>query len=118
MTPDDFRRAFPAFTDLSDAIINPQITAMAGIFQNPGLFGVNVALAQGNVVAHLIVTNETDDGMDPGTNDNVNEDRASLKRLRDAYLLRIQSVDPFMKTKFGQMFRYFSRRYGAGGRAA
>lgn len=118
ITAADLRAAFPNFVDLTDAVINPAITAAGPFFNDPGRYAEFLVDAQLNCVAHFVLIRNPTRGTDRGANDITMEDRPTLKFSRDAKLLQRQASDPFQMTDYGRMYAYYRDRAGLGGAAA
>lgn len=116
MTPADFRLAFPAFKDVTDAVITPQITASAPYF-DIARWGAFLNEGVGNWVAHRIVEGGLDvvDGMSGTSNDITSKDDKAIKVSMSEKLLERQADDPYMTTSYGRRYRYLSRIAGMGG---
>lgn len=123
MTPASFKAAFPVFDTEQDADIQRHITA-ALTYVDAARFGTDYDEALGYVVCHRIATEKADraDGINAKAGDVLSAAGATTAGQRSAARgpasVAIQMSDPFMRTVYGQRYRYLANLYGLGGTAA
>lgn len=125
MTVADFQAAFPVFADVDATEIQRHINAAAPWF-NVLAWGDLYDQGLGNWVAHQIVTEANDrkamsakDGRrpwisGPGAREVIAETVDSVSIVYSAMLLNKQAADPYLRTIYGQRYRYLSGIAGGG----
>lgn len=121
MTPGEFRTALPAFTDETDATIQAALDASVPWF-DVSRWGGFYSEGLANWVAHKIVTDRpaasaaSAAAASPG--DATDKQVGSVRISRGASIIEKQMADPFLKTGYGQRYRYLAKLVGIGAVAA
>lgn len=114
MTAAEFQLAFPVFATERVADIE-RLFVNALPFVDLGRWGSLYDEGVRNYVAHMLAVDRMD--RDPariGANDVTSKSVGSASVARSAELLAAQAHDPFMRTTYGQRYRYLARLVGMG----
>ncbi len=118
MTPAVFRTVIPALSGETDATINA-VLALSTPWFNLDRWGAFLTEGLANWVAHNIVTGRHTNAAGMLTaGDATDKQVGSVRVSRGETLLKAQIEDPFMRTVYGQRYRYLARLAGMGGIAA
>jgi hypothetical protein len=115
--PADFILAFPLFA------LEPTVSIQAGITSGMA-FGGAYNEALGCLVAHNLATAHADRaaGLSEDAGDITSQAAATpagqISRSRGTESVKMMMKDPFMRTRYGQRYRYLANLYGLGGTAA
>jgi hypothetical protein len=112
MTAADFKAAFPVFKDEIDTLVTAQIAASVPYFDTTR-WGAFLAEGQGCWVAHMIVIGKSD-GLAVEANDVTNRVTEHYNFTRSTDMVNKQGADPFLRTVYGQRYRYLARQVGMG----
>lgn len=112
MTAAEFSAAFPAFKNEDEALVTAQINASAPYF-DATRWGAFLAEGQGCWVAHMIVIGKSD-GVAVEANDLTSRVTEHYNFTRSTDMVNKQGADPFLRTVYGQRYRYLARQVGMG----
>lgn len=112
VTVAQFRAQFPEFSYVTDAVIQNWITKATPFF-DPIRWDDLLNLGVMYWVAHQI-TLATANATQPLTDDSTMQKAGDVSYQRDSRLVNAQAEDPYMRTTYGQMYRYYMRYVGAG----
>lgn len=122
MTAAEFKAWFPSgqFDDIADSAVEvflARATPYFAVDRWGGYYTEGLA----NLTAHFLVEDGATAKKSITTvdaNDVADKRIGPISISRDRELLKQQAVDPFMRTTYGQRYRYLSRRVGMGGMVA
>lgn len=114
MTPAEFKLQFPEFSSETDARVQLYIDQSAPFFDQDR-WGEFYQLGVSNFVAHnLALANYQAKKQNAHTSDTVSKKVGDVQIGKDSALLNLQAKDPFMRTTYGQQYRYYQRLAGSG----
>lgn len=114
MTASEFKAIFPAFVATNDDTVSAAI-ALAAPWFNVDRWGRFYSEGLANWVAHkLTVDAPSNAGANNGGGDATDKQVGSVRISRGETLLKAQMDDPFMRTAYGQRYRYLAGLAGMG----
>jgi hypothetical protein len=125
VTPSAFLLLFPQFQALETATPGTvqKYLNRAGPRFNVNRWGEDYAEGLSNYVAHLIVTDQSDQALYAAAPTQLVAGDVTTKRVgeesiaRDGTLLGKEMSDPVLTTRYGQRYAYLRRKVGMGGLA-
>lgn len=118
MTAAEFKAIFPAFVSTNDDTVSAAI-ALAAPWFNVDRWGGFYSEGLANWVAHNLTVNAPGyAAANAGAGDATDKQVGSVRISRGETLLKAQMGDPFMRTAYGQRYRYLAGLVGIGAVAA
>ena len=112
MTAAEFITAFPKFAEERVPDIDRHIAAAAPLFDVVRWANL-YSLGLGNYVAHMLVV-EKADLPKVGSTNALSKTVGSVSVTRSAQRLEAEAADPYQRTQWGRMYRYYARQVGMG----
>ncbi len=110
-----FVALFPEFASLPSATFNAWLSNATPFF-NQGRWADLLTLGVCYWIAHSI-TLANANSVQPMTDDTSGQKAGDVSYQRDSKLVNAEADDPYMRTTYGQQYRYYMKQVGAGATA-